>query len=633
VSGDLGAAPAPHEPRPLALVERGLWAGLLLSVAAAGLLAGRNALAPLQHPWTFGLAFWALFASAYLPLGLALGLLAALAQRALARSAGRFLVLAGGLLAIATLLGSNPRAVRLALAVQAEPARFRLLVPAALVLAAVAVTLLGLRRPAPLRVAGLLAAGSLVAALWPAPRQPASRALASAAEQTRPTRPSPLPPLLVIGLDGADWRYAEPLLQRGELPNLARLRQSGAWGPLATMQPTLSPIIWTSIATGQPGHRHGVDGFVQPRLRGVEEPLPDLHVPRRSGFRRLFQLAQERELVRDLPITSNARRLPAIWNLAARAGAPVALVGWWVTWPAEPVYGYVVSERTYYYGGRPTAAGSGERLTWPQGLYRDIAGDVQRYDQVSLEQARRFVSVGAEDWAAALRHGRGDARDALAELPYFLSLFETNRRHALSLVARGRAEFGRVPDLMVLFRLIDQACHTSLHHSDLAPEHVDSSAGAQAVFGGSVAEAYRQADAVVGELAAACGPGCNLLVLSDHGFALEEFPGGLRRYHHTRSAPPGIFLASGPAFRPGRVDDLGVLDVMPLMAHLKGLPVAEDLKGRLPTSILRPELLAAFPPRSVPTYGTRARPESLDAGAAEVDAAMLERLRALGYID
>jgi hypothetical protein len=364
----------------------------------------------------------------------------------------------------------------------------------------------------------------------------------------------------------------------------------------------------------------------------VDEPLPDLHVPRRSGFRRLFQLAQERELVRDLPITSQARRLPAIWNLAARAGAPVATVGWWVTWPAEPVYGYVVSERAYYYGGRPAAAGSAERLTWPQGLYRDLAADVQRYDQVSFEQARRFASVSAEEWAAALRRGRGDARDALAELPYFLSLFETNRRHALALVARGRAEFGRVPDLMVLFRLIDQTCHTTLQHSDLAPEHVASSERARAVFGGSVAEAYRQADAVVGELAAACGPDCNLLVLSDHGFELETFPGGLRLYHH-RGAPPGIFLASGPAFRPGRVDDLGVLDVMPLMAHLEGLPVAEDLKGHLPTHVLRPELLAAFPPRSVPSYGTRARPEPLDLGAGEVDAAMLERLRALGYID
>lgn len=618
------------EPGPLALVERGLWAGLLLSVLAAGLLAGRNALVPLQHPLTFGLAFWALFAAAYLPLGLALGLLAALARRLTGGLAGRALVAGAGLLALATLLASHPRAFRLALQVQAEPARFRLLVPAALVLSAVALALLGLRRAGALRAGGALAAASLAAGLWPAGRQAPGRALAAAAAQTRPARASALPPLIVIGLDGADWRYAEPLLERGELPHLARLRASGAWGPLATLQPTLSPVIWTTVATGQPAHRHGVGGFVQPRLRGVEEPLPDLHVQDSTGFPWLLQQARERGLVRDLPITSHARRVPAIWNLAARAGAPVALVGWWVTWPAEPVYGYVVSERAYYFNGRP--ADPGEQLTWPPGLYRDLAGQTQSYQQVPLEQARRFASVSAEDWAGALRTGRGDARDALAELPYFLSLFETNRRHALAVMARGREEFGRAPDLMVLFRLIDQVCHTSLQHSDLVSEHVESSEGGRAAFGRSVAEAYRQADAVVGELTAACGPGCNVLVLSDHGFELEEFPGGLRRYHH-RDAPAGLFATAGPAFRPGRVEGLGVLDVMPLLAYLKGLPLAEDLKGRLPAELLRPELLAALPPRGVAGYGTRARPESLEAASGEVDAAMLERLRALGYID
>ncbi len=531
---------------------------------------------------------------------------------------------------LVTLLAANPRAFRIALQVQAEPARFRWLVPAALVLAALALALLGLRRARALRLTGALAAASLAAATWPVARPAPGPALEAAAAQTRPARPSALPPLIVIGLDGADWRYAEQLLQRGELPNLARLRASGAWGPLATLQPTLSPVIWTTVATGQPAHRHGVGGFLQPRLRGVDEPLPDLHVQDFTGLRWLLQQARERELVRDLPITSHARRVPAIWNLAAQAGAPVALVGWWVTWPAEPVYGYVVSERAYYFNGRP--ADAGERLTWPPGLYRDLAAQVQTYDQVGLEQARRFASVSAEEWTEALRSGRGDARDALAELPYFLSLFETNRRHALAVMARGRAEFGRSPDLMVLFRLVDQVCHTSLQHSELVSEHVDSSEGGRAVFGRSVAEAYRQADAAVGELTAACGPGCNVLVMSDHGFELEEFPGGLRRYHH-RDAPAGLFAAAGPAFRPGRVEGLGVLDVMPLLAYLKGLPVAADLKGRLPEELLQPELLAALAPRRVATYGTLARPESLEGVSGEVDAAMLERLRALGYIN
>src|SRR2546426_11300947 len=56
--------------------------------------------------------------------------------------------------------------------------------------------------------------------------------------------------LLLIGLDGADWQIAGPLIDAGRLPNLARLRREGAWGDLRSSQPMLSPLLWSSIATG-----------------------------------------------------------------------------------------------------------------------------------------------------------------------------------------------------------------------------------------------------------------------------------------------------------------------------------------------------------------------------------------------
>jgi len=56
--------------------------------------------------------------------------------------------------------------------------------------------------------------------------------------------------LVLVGWDGADWRLINPLLDRGEMPNLARLVSGGVMGNLATLQPMLSPMIWTSIATG-----------------------------------------------------------------------------------------------------------------------------------------------------------------------------------------------------------------------------------------------------------------------------------------------------------------------------------------------------------------------------------------------
>ena len=60
------------------MIERGAWSGFLLGLLVAGLLVSRNGLVPLEHPLTFGLAFWAAFELLYLPLGLAVGALAAL---------------------------------------------------------------------------------------------------------------------------------------------------------------------------------------------------------------------------------------------------------------------------------------------------------------------------------------------------------------------------------------------------------------------------------------------------------------------------------------------------------------------------------------------------------------------------
>ena len=57
--------------------------------------------------------------------------------------------------------------------------------------------------------------------------------------------------ILLIGWDAADWEMIDPLLQAGQMPALAQLIKGGLRGNLATLQPVLSPMMWTSIATGK----------------------------------------------------------------------------------------------------------------------------------------------------------------------------------------------------------------------------------------------------------------------------------------------------------------------------------------------------------------------------------------------
>src|ERR1700720_3119219 len=81
--------------------------------------------------------------------------------------------------------------------------------------------------------------------------------------------PESKPRVLLIGWDAADWKVIEPLLEAGQMPNLARVIAGGVRGNIATIYPVLSPMLWTSIATGKRAYRHGIHGFSEPLPNGT----------------------------------------------------------------------------------------------------------------------------------------------------------------------------------------------------------------------------------------------------------------------------------------------------------------------------------------------------------------------------
>ena len=60
----------------------------------------------------------------------------------------------------------------------------------------------------------------------------------------------PVQRLLILGWDAADWQIIDPMLARGQMPNLAALIAAGTRANLRTMEPKLSPLLWSTIATG-----------------------------------------------------------------------------------------------------------------------------------------------------------------------------------------------------------------------------------------------------------------------------------------------------------------------------------------------------------------------------------------------
>ncbi|HXU11606.1 MAG TPA: alkaline phosphatase family protein, partial [Candidatus Binatia bacterium] len=90
--------------------------------------------------------------------------------------------------------------------------------------------------------------------------------------------------VLLLGLDGADWGTIDPLLSAGRLPNLARLIENGARGPLRSYDPMISPLLWTTMVTGVGPDAHGVADFQ------ALDPATGRRVPISSRFRRVKAL-------------------------------------------------------------------------------------------------------------------------------------------------------------------------------------------------------------------------------------------------------------------------------------------------------------------------------------------------------
>lgn len=100
--------------------------------------------------------------------------------------------------------------------------------------------------------------------------------------------------VVIVGIDGASWNRIDPLVAAGAMPNLAALAARGVTGNLASVEPVISPTVWTSIATGRSPAAHGITGFYASAL--------------------------------DV-------RVPTVFERLAARGLRVGLYDWLVAWP------------------------------------------------------------------------------------------------------------------------------------------------------------------------------------------------------------------------------------------------------------------------------------------------------------
>lgn len=422
-------------------------------------------------------------------------------------------------------------------------------------------------------------------------------------------------PVVLIGVDGMEWRVIGEMVEDGELPVLTRLMKEGVFGKLQTMRPTWSPVIWTTVATGKRPPKHGIRGFTK------EE----------DGKQRLF--------------SNRDRKTKALWNIFSDLGQTVHSVGWWMTFPAEDVNGTMVAQTNTL-----AQLNSG---TWKGSIVRGLPGQVT---PASFQDTVMEIAAEVQDDLPELAKATyGEFQHPLSEAAsdtwenglWALRADMIYLRVAERLLQTGGRPFDL---LMIYFGGPDVVGHRFWRYS--YPEEFDDppTAEEQEDLSRVIRDTYTYVDQGIGQILDRVEGEPTVLIVSDHGMHAanrkknfperrELFSGG-----HV-NAPPGVLIASGKYIRSGGSDpsevkvgelpELGrVLDLTATVLALKELPIGRDMDGEILESVLEKDFLENHPPTFVETHDRSewldSRPEELLSEDAERE--RLEQLRALGYI-
>jgi len=348
--------------------------------------------------------------------------------------------------------------------------------------------------------------------------------------------------VLLVGWDAADWKIISPMLDRGEMPHLARLIDRGAMGDLLTLQPALSPMLWNSIATGHWPERHGVHGFT--------EVDPVTNTVRSVG--------------------STSRNCKALWNIVTQTGGRAHVVNWYASHPAEAIRGICVTDalrREHSTANVPAPTGA----VHPAEMLAEFADLCMLPDEIDEQTLHLFVPKFALV--------DQDADDRLIKIARLLAESFSVHNQATRVVADHPWDLAAV-----YYPGIDHFCHGFVNYHP--PQQGGISDADFEIYSEVVSGAYRLHDLFLGRLIRLAGPETTVVLLSDHGFHSDH----LRPKHipHDPVGPTvqhrdhGVLVIAGPeTVKDERIYGAGLLDIAPTVLTLLGLPVGRDMPGRV----------------------------------------------------
>lgn len=354
--------------------------------------------------------------------------------------------------------------------------------------------------------------------------------------------------VLWIGWDAADWKAINPLLDEGLMPNLEKMITEGTMGNLATLDPPMSPTLWTAMSTGKRPYKHGIHGFTEIDPSG--------------------------EGVRPSYITS--RKVKAIWNMLMHHDMVTHQVGWWPSHPAEPTNGVYISNFWHKAGKNPSNWPLKDGCVHPKDL-TEIFKELRIHpNELTHAHIQPFIPLGYEldqndpkykGLISSVKKITADAACIQAAATYVLDNFDYDLT-------------------CVYFDAIDHYGHGYMKYHPPRRPHIGKEV--YKYFNYVVTAGYRFHDMILGRLLEMAGPETTVFLVSDHGFhpdhlrptqlPIREEPAAPALEH----SPYGIIVAKGPGIKKDeRIYGASLIDMCPTILSVLGLPVARDFDGKV----------------------------------------------------
>jgi len=268
---------------------------------------------------------------------------------------------------------------------------------------------------------------------------------------------------MVIGFDGATLALIRPWAEAGILPPFHRLLVHGAWGPLQSTMPPVTPAAWSSLATGLNQGKHGLFDF----------------------------FARQEGSYETYVVNATHRHGASLWHSLGQAGHRVTVFNVPATYPPDQVNGLMVSGLL-----TPTHATD---AAWPPELLDELKQAVPDFS---------FYPPGI--------FSQGQEVEFVNDV---LAWDQMTLRATEFLMEKQPWDF-----LFTVFIGTDIVSHFMWRH--MATQGASASTNDPAVketLANAIQSVYRQADMNLARLLEAVGDDVYIVIVSDHGFGPLDY--------------------------------------------------------------------------------------------------------------